>query len=147
MICETPAATAVANPLVASCVLSIVATPICEDNQVASRVTFCPGVEVPSGFRIVAVAVNCCVPGRAAIVANFGVTARSEAPVTKSIAGNDVTDPKVAVMLDVPAPLAVARPPEVIVPTLVLVEAHVRLELVVRFCVVPSLYLPVAVNC
>ena len=69
-----------------------------------------------------------------------GVTTRFEAPVTESTAGDDVTDPKLAVMLEVPAALAVATPPELIAATVVLDEAQVRLELFVRFCVDPSLY-------
>ena len=44
-----------------------------------------------------------------------------------------------------PAPVAVARPTALIVATVTAEEFHVAVP--VRFCVVPSLNVPVAVNC
>ncbi len=48
-------------------------------------------------------------------------------------------------MVVVPAASAVARPPAATVAVAVLLDAHVTV--VVRFCVEPSVYVPVAVNC
>jgi hypothetical protein len=56
-----------------------------------------------------------------------------------------VTPLKVAVMLLVPTLAAVANPPDVMVATLVVTDAHVTW--LVRFAVLASLYVPVAVNC
>ena len=44
-----------------------------------------------------------------------------------------------------PVPVAVARPAALIAATLTAKELHVAV--LVRFCVVPSLNVPVAVNC
>ena len=55
------------------------------------------------------------------------------------------TVPLVAVMVVLPAAKAVARPELLTVATDVFDELHVTV--VVRFCVLPSLYVPVAVNC
>src|ERR1700674_5721864 len=48
-------------------------------------------------------------------------------------------------MLDVPVPTPVASPPALILAVPGVPEVHVTL--VVRFCVVPFVYFPVAVNC
>ena len=53
--------------------------------------------------------------------------------------------PDVALIVEVPTPAPVARPAAVIVATGVVPELHVTV--LVRFCVVPSLNVPVAVNC
>ena len=53
--------------------------------------------------------------------------------------------PDVAEIVDEPTPAPVAKPPAVIVVTEVVAEAHVTA--LVRFCVLPSLNVPVAVNC
>jgi hypothetical protein len=53
-------------------------------------------------------------------------------------------DPEVALMFALPTATAVARP-ALMVATAVLVEAQEAV--LVRFCVLPSLYVPVAVNC
>ena len=55
------------------------------------------------------------------------------------------TDPEVALITLDPTPAPVARPPEVIVAVDVVAEAQVTEA--VRFCVLLSLYVPVAVNC
>jgi hypothetical protein len=55
------------------------------------------------------------------------------------------TDPEVALIVLVPAAKADANPPAVIVAVAVVAEAHVTEA--VRFCVLLSLYVPVAVNC
>ena len=54
-------------------------------------------------------------------------------------------EPEVAEIVVLPMPTPVANPPLVIVAAAVFVELQVT-ELV-RFCVLPSLYVPVAVNC
>ena len=55
------------------------------------------------------------------------------------------TGPCVALMLLVPTPTPVARPPAVIVATVVVPDNHVTVP--VTFAVLLSLYVPVAVNC
>ncbi len=52
---------------------------------------------------------------------------------------------KVAEIVVVPAAMVVARPPELMVAALVLDEFQITW--LVRFCVPPSEYVPVAVNC
>ena len=54
-------------------------------------------------------------------------------------------EPEVARMVVDPVPTAVARPAVLIVATVPAEELHVAV--LVRFCVVPSLKVPVAVNC
>jgi hypothetical protein len=56
-----------------------------------------------------------------------------------------MTLPEVARMVVCPAPWVVANPEALIVATAVLVDVQVAVA--VRFCVVPSLKFPVAVNC
>jgi hypothetical protein len=65
-------------------------------------------------------------------------------PVTVSVV-EPLIEPEAAWMVVLPVATAVARPPLVIVATAVLVE--VQLTELVRFCWLPSLYVPVAVNC
>ena len=65
-----------------------------------------------------------------------GVTAKVVVPLTA---------PEVAVMVVLPAPAPVASPPLLIVATFVAEEFHVA-EFV-RFCVLPSLNVPVAASC
>jgi hypothetical protein len=85
----------------------------------------------------VPVAVNCCVvplamdglAGETAMDCNVaGVTVNTVEPVMPL---------DVALMVEVPAPSALANPPAVMVATEVVAELHVALP--VRFCVVPSL--------
>jgi hypothetical protein len=75
-----------------------------------------------------------------------GVTAIETrvAAVTVSVV-DPVTLPEVAVMVVVPTPVDVANPAFEIVATPAAEELHVAVP--VRFCVLPSLYVPVAVNC
>jgi hypothetical protein len=88
--------------------------------------------------------VNCCVPpwvidafaGVTAIDTSVAVTVRFVEPLM---------EPEVARIVVEPVPTPVASPPLVIVATAVFVELQVT-ELV-RFCVLLSLYVPVAVNC
>src|SRR5580658_5307524 len=68
------------------------------------------------------------------------VTVRVAVPVTVPTIA-----PKDAEIVLVPAATPVANPPLVIVAVTVLDEVHVASE--VRFCVLPLLYVPVAVNC
>jgi hypothetical protein len=55
------------------------------------------------------------------------------------------TLPRAAVMLHIPVPTPVARPPAATLAIELFEEAHVTLE--VRFCVLELLYVPMAVNC
>jgi hypothetical protein len=75
-----------------------------------------------------------------------GVTAMdwSVAAITVSVAKPFIV-PDVALMVEVPTPAPVARPAAVMVATVVVPELHAAV--LVRFWVVPSLKVPVAVNC
>jgi hypothetical protein len=132
---EVPVATADAKPEAL-----IVATVVVAEAQVTLLVRFCVllSLKVP-------VAVNCCVRPLA-IEALAGVTAIdcSVAAVTVSTVEPEIA-PDVALMVDVPAEAPVAKPPAVIVATAGVAELHVTLP--VRFCVLLSLKVPVAVNC
>jgi hypothetical protein len=130
-----PVPTAVARPAAL-----IVATVTAEELHVAVLLRFCvvPSLKVP-------VAANCCVPpfeteGFA------GVTAidTSVAAVTVSVV-LPVMLLEAAWIVVVPVPTAVAKPVALIVATVTAEELHVAVLL--RFCVVPSLKVPVAVNC
>jgi hypothetical protein len=68
----------------------------------------------------------------------------SVAVVTVKVIEFDVTPLKLAVITDVPVLTAVTRPVALIVATPGVAEFHTAVE--VRFCVVESLYVPVAVN-
>jgi hypothetical protein len=90
-------------------------------------------------------AVNCCVLPR--LIEGFaGVTAMdaSTGCVTVSVAV-PVILLIVAPMVELPAITLVAKPPPVIVATLEGNELHITI--LVKFCMLPSLYVPVAVNC
>ena len=135
VIVELPTPAAVARP-----VALIVATVVVAELHVALAVRFCVllSLNVP-------VAVNCCVrplategfAGVTAIETSVGaVTVRTVVPVI---------DPDFALIVEVPAVSAVANPAELIVATEVVAEVHVALP--VKFCVLLSLNVPVAVNC
>jgi hypothetical protein len=66
------------------------------------------------------------------------------AGVTASVA-EPLIVPDVALIVVVPVARLVAKPTPLMVATVV--EEELQLALVVRFCVVPLLYVPVAVNC
>jgi hypothetical protein len=89
--------------------------------------------------------VNCCV-APLAIDGFAGVTAIdcNVAAVTVSKVEPEIDD-DVAVMVEVPTPAPLARPPVLIVAMVVVPEVQVTVD--VKFCVVPSLNVPVAVNC
>jgi hypothetical protein len=125
---------------VAKPVLVIVAVAGVPDDQVTDVVRFCVllSLNVP-------VAVNCCV--RPFAIDGFaGVTAIdcSVAAVTVSTV-DPLTEPDVALMVLVPTPAPVANPVLVIVAVAVVPDDQVTD--VVRFCVLLSLNVPVAVNC
>jgi hypothetical protein len=135
MVAE-PAATPVASPL-----LLTVAVGVLDEVQVTCAVISCV---VESEY--VPVAVNCWV-APTALLAVAGVTAiedRVAAAVTVKVAVPDLPL-KVAVMVAVPAALAVARPLLATVAVAVLDELQVTCVVIVW--VVESEYVPVAVNC
>ena len=68
----------------------------------------------------------------------------STAGVTVKVNVFEVTPPEPAVIADVPVATAVARPAALIVATVGVAEFHAAV--LVRFCVVPSVNVPVAVN-
>jgi hypothetical protein len=125
---------------VASPAALIVATVVSDELHVTVLVMFC--VELSLN---VPVAVNCCV-FPAATEGFAGVTAIETrlAFVTVSVV-DPTTAPLVALIVDVPAFTAVARPAALIVATVGVPDAQVTLP--VRFCVELSLKVPVAVNC
>ncbi len=135
VIVDEPTPTPVASPPAA-----IVATEVIDELQLAVFVRFCvlPSLYVP-------VAVNCwvapfgmdAVPGVTAIEVSTAVTVNVAVPVIF---------PELAVIVTVPAATPVANP--VCCPTVAIaVLDEVQLADVVRFFVLPSLYVPVAVNC
>jgi hypothetical protein len=132
---EVPMPAPVARP--AALIVAVVVVP---DDQVTVDVRFCvvPSLNVP-------VAVNCCV-APLAIDGFAGVTAIdcSVAAVTVRTV-EPLIAPEVAVIVEFPTPAPVARPAALIVAVVVVPEDQVTLD--VRFCVVPSLKVPVAVNC
>jgi hypothetical protein len=135
LIVEVPTPAPVARP-----VALIVAVAVVPELHVTVLVRFCvvPSLKVP-------VAVNCCV-APLAIDGFAGVTAIdcNVAAVTVSKVEPEIDD-DVAVMVEVPTPAPVARPAALIVAVVVVPEDQVTLD--VRFCVEPSLNVPVAVNC
>jgi hypothetical protein len=135
VIVEVPTPAPVARP--AALIVAVVVVP---DDQVTVDVRFCvvPSLNVP-------VAVNCCV-APLAIDGFAGVTAIdcSVAAVTVRTV-EPLIPPEVAVIVEFPTPAPVARPAALIVAVVVVPEDQVTLD--VRFCVVPSLKVPVAVNC
>jgi len=135
VICDVPTPAPVATPAEV-----IVATVVVPDTHVAWLVKFCVLVS-----EYVPVAVNCSVVPFA-IDGLTGVTAidTSAAAVTVNVAGGLVTPFSAAVICEVPTPTAVATPAELIVATVVVPDAHAAC--VVRFVVLLSVYVPVAVN-
>ena len=137
LIVLIPVPTAFANPPAA-----IVATLVVCELHVAVLVRFC--VELSEK---VPVAVNCLVvplviegfAGVTAIDTNVGAVA-----VTVRVV-EPLTAPEAALIVLVPAATPVAKPPALIVATLVVCEVHVAV--LVRFCVELSEKVPVAVNC
>src|SRR5580698_2783626 len=135
VIVEVPTPAPLARPVVL-----IVAVVVVPEDQVTLDVRFCvePSLNVP-------VAVNCCV-APLAIDGFGGVTAIdcSVAAVTVRVVEPLIED-DVALIVEVPTPAPLASPEALIVAVVVVPEVQVTVD--VRFCVVPSLNVPVAVNC
>lgn len=132
VIVEEPATSALASPLVGTVSL-IVATVVEEEVHVAMLVTSfeLPSVNVP-------VAVNCVVVV-GAIETEDGLMTIETSVGTGAVTVNvavPLTPPEVAVIVEVPGALLVARPPAPMVAVAALEELHVA-ELV-RFWVEPS---------
>ncbi len=135
LIVEVPTPAPVARPPVL-----IVAVVVVPDDHVTVDVRFCVllSLKVP-------VAVNCCVaPLPIDGVAGVTVIDCRVAAVTVSKVEPLIED-DVALIVEVPTPAPVARPAALIVAVVVVPEDHVTV--LARFCVVPSLNVPVAVNC
>ena len=135
VIVELPTPAPVARP--AALIVAVVVVP---EDQVTVDVKFCvvPSLNVP-------VAVNCCV-APLAIDGFAGVTAIDcrVAAVTVRVV-DPLIAPDVALIVEFPTPAPVASPAALIVAVEVVPEDQVTVD--VRFCVVPSLKVPVAVNC
>jgi hypothetical protein len=135
LIVEVPTPAPVARP--AALMVAVVVVP---ELHVTVLVRFCvvPSLNVP-------VAVNCCV-APLAIDGFAGVTVIdcSVAAVTVSKV-EPLMDDDVAVIVEVPTPAPLASPAVLIVAVAVVPELQVTV--LVRFCVVPLLNVPVAVNC
>ena len=138
-----PTPTAVASPFDPAALLTV-ATPAVEELQVASEVKTCVVLS-----ENVPVAVNCCVDpvvsektgGSTAIEINI-------AGVTVKVVDPDLL-PSVAVIVVDPTTTGVTNPFE---PAALLMAAtdaddEPQVTAVVRFCVEPSEYVPVAMNC
>jgi hypothetical protein len=143
VIVVKPAATEVTKPLEPAALL-IAATAAVDEDQVTAVVKFCVVLS-----EYVPVAVNCCiVPLR--MLGLIGVTAMetSIAGVTVRVVDPDIL-PDIAVIIVEPAATDTAKPLE---PAALLIAAtaaadEFQVTAVVKFCVVLSEYVPVAVNC
>lgn len=124
--------------------LLIVAVEGVSDDHVTVLVRFCvlPSVNVPAAANC------CCVPSASEGVAGVMASDTKTAELTVSVV-DPVTVPAVAVMVAVPCPTLLARPCPLaallIVATLVVSELHCTVP--VMFCWLPSVNVPVAVNC
>jgi len=132
---EVPAATPVAKPPAVMVAVAGVA-----ELHVTLAVRFCVVL-----LLNVPVAVNCCV--RPAAIEGFaGVTAMDTSVGAVTVKSTVLeTVPEVALIPAVPAAIPVAKPLAVIVAAAGVLE--VQATLAVRFCVEPSVNVPVAVNC
>jgi len=128
-----------ADTLVAIPAAEIVATPVLLELQVTDPVMFNVLLSL-----YVPVAVNCCVPPFA-IEGFAGVTAIDTSTAVTVNGVDPLILPSVAWIVVLPVNTPLARPVALIVATDVLLDPQVT-ELV-RFCVLLSLYVPVAVNC
>jgi hypothetical protein len=134
LIVEVPTPAPVASPA------GLIVAVVVPDDHVTVEVRFCvvPSLNVP-------VAMNCWVAPL--VIDGFaGVTAIdcSVAAVTVSKV-EPLMDDDVAVIVEVPTPAPLASPAALIVAVEVVPELHVTVP--VKFCVEPSLNVPVAVNC
>ena len=135
LICAVPAPAPVASPDT-----DTEATPAFDDAHATElvRSTVDPSEYVPVAWNcwVVPLAID-GFAGVMAIDVNAGApTVRVVLPVIPAV---------VALIVEVPCATAVASPPAVTDATPVLDETHVAEK--VRFCVLPSEYVPVAVNC
>ena len=132
MVAVAPGVTPVATPA------AVMVAPV-DALQVTLLVMFCmdPSAKVP-------VAVNCCVP-LGATLAEAGVTAMDRNGLATVRVVVPLTAPEVAVIVVLPTAMAIAAPETLMVATAVLDDS--QFAVAVRFFVVPSLYIPVAVNC
>jgi len=142
VIVVEPAATGVTSPLEAAALL-MVATDVDDELQVTVVVRFCvePSEYVPA-------AVNCCVvPSTMFGLDGVIATETSVAGVTVSVVDPDRV-PDVAVIVVEPAATGVTSPLEAAALLMVAtdVDDELQVTVVVRFCVEPSEYVPVAVN-
>ena len=143
VILVVPALTPLASPFEPAALL-MVATAVLVELQVTVVVRFC--VELS---EYVPVAVNCWV-AVAAMLGFAGVTDRdtSVAGVIVSVAVPE-TVPEAAVIVVGPVASEVARPydPAALLMVATAVSDELQAAIVVRFCVDPSEYDPVAMNC
>ena len=134
-----PWLSAVATPAVPGELL-IVATFAAVELQCPRVVRSCvvPSVYVP-------VALNCCVVPKGVVA--FGglmmIDVKVAAATVKTV--DPVTNAEVALMVADPVPMLVASPTLLMLAVETVSEAHVAVEL--RSCVLPSLNVPVAINC
>jgi len=143
VIVAVPCPTLVANPIVAPVLLMVAVVGVSELHCTAEvRGCVLPSVYVP-------VAVNCSVVPRAieGVAGVIAIVTRAAAVTVSTV--DPLIEPDVAVIVAVPCPTLVANP--MVAPVLLMVavvgvsELHCTTE--VRFCVLPSVKVPVAVNC
>jgi hypothetical protein len=134
-----PVASVLANPIVPAASL-MVATPIVLEVQYPDcvRSWVVPSVYVP-------VAVNCCgMPTGTLAVGGLMAIETSVAAVTVSTVEPEIV-PEVALMVVVPIPVLMTNPVVLIVAVVMVLDAQVAFP--VKFCVLPSVNVPAAVNC
>jgi hypothetical protein len=139
LIVVVPALRVLASPAVTAVSL-MVATAAAVEVQCALRVRLCmvPSENVP-------VAANGCVVPRA-IAADDGLMAMETSVADVTVRTLEpFTEPQVAEMLAVPCAALVAKPAALIVA--VAGVSDDQFAVLVRFCVLPSVYVPVAMNC
>jgi hypothetical protein len=88
---------------------------------------------------------NCCVVPRAVETVEGPIAIDTNVGTVTVKMADPLTEPEVAPILVVPCPRLVARPALLIVAVPIADDVHVTEG--VKFCVLPSVYVPVAVNC
>jgi hypothetical protein len=138
-IVVVPVPSVLASPAVPT-VLLIVATLAAVELQcpLCVRSWVVPSVNVP-------VAVNCCVVPSATVEVCGLIAIDTNAAAVTVISVVPLIAPEVAVMFAVPMPTLCASP--VLFTVAVETVSDVHIAVLVRFCVLPSVNVPVAVNC
>jgi hypothetical protein len=121
----------------------MIAVDAVDELQFTTEVTSCvlPSLKVP-------VAVNCCVAPRTTVGVSGFIAIEARVTGFTTSEADPLTEPKLTLIVVVPALRVLASPAVVAVSLMVATEAAVELQcpVWVRVCVVPSENVPVAVN-